>query len=263
MSQPVRLMSRVLLCGVSAMVVFGASITALNAQVTGIDDAQIERIKQQPLNVIVGLGFLVSNPQGVLADSMRKLNLNHTGFGLNLYAGYYMDPIPVAFTAEVGFSFHGTESKRVILSQILFRDTVDYETSSFNVPMNVAVRLQPNIATWVYPYVEIVGGASLFNSTYSVKQFNENRNAEDSESDASVAWQYGVGAGVSVKVADLVSLPNALQRILVDTRMRYLWSSALEITRFDLQEDGSYKANKANVAQPQNIHFTIGIAIQF
>jgi len=248
------------------MLVFTAivvSTIAASAQIGNVDEEQIARIKVQPLNVIAGLGFMVNNPQGALADSMRKLNLNHTGFGLNLFAGYYMDPIPVAFTGEIGFSFHGTEEKRVILSQVIFRDTVDYSTSTFSVPFNAAVRLQPNILTWVFPYIEVVGGASLFNSTYSVKQFNEVRSADDSESDASIAWQYGVGAGVSVKIADIINLPNTLQRILIDTRMRYLWSTSLEITRFDLQEDGSYKSSKAIVHQPQNIHFTIGVAVQF
>lgn len=236
---------------------------ATHAQVGNVDDELIARIKKQPLNVIASIGFLVNNPQGALSDSMRSLNLNHTGLGINLLAGYYMDPIPVAFTGEVGFAFHGTETKRVILSQVLFRDTVDYETQSLNIPFSAAVRLQPNIMTWVFPYVELVGGATVFSSTYSVKQYNEVRSAEKSESDASIAWQYGVGAGVSVKVADLVSLPNSLQRVLVDTRMRYLWSTALEITRFDLQPDGSYSAARAEVNQPQNIHFTIGVAVQF
>ena len=244
------------------LLAFVGSTVATQAQVGNVDDETIARIKKQPLNIIGGIGFMLNNPQGVLADSMRKLNLNHTGFGLNLYAGYYLDPIPVAFTGEVGFSFHGTENKRVFVPRVIFRDTVDYETTSFNIPFNAAVRLQPNIATWVYPYVEIVGGASLFSSTYSISVNPNSDQRSRSESDASIAWQYGVGAGVSVKVADLVSLPNSLQRVLIDTRMRYLWSTALEITRFDLQNDGSYVSNKANVSQPQNIHFTIGIAIQ-
>lgn len=248
----------VFLVGVYVSCALGAS-----AQVSPPTDEELTRIKNQSLNTIAGIGFMVNNPQGVLADSMRKLNLNHTGFGLNLYAGYYMDPIPVAFMGEVGFSFHGIESKRVFFPRIVLRDTVDYETSSFNIPFNASVRLQPNIATWVYPYVEVVGGASVFSSTYSIVVNPNSENRSDSESDASIAWQYGVGAGVSVKVADLIGLPNNLQRILIDTRMRYLWSTSLEITRFDLQPDGSYVANKAVVDQPQNIHFTIGIAVQF
>lgn len=243
-------------------VVIGGSVGA-SAQIGDVDPEVIDRIKRQPLSVIAGIGFMVNNPQGPLADSMQKLNLNHTGLGFNLYAGYYMDPIPVAFTGEVGFAFHGTESKRVFVPRVVFRDTVDYETTSFNIPFNAAVRLQPNIATWVYPYLEIVGGASLFNSTYSIRVNPNSDNISQSESDASIAWQYGVGAGVSVKVADLISLPNSLQRILIDTRMRYLWSTALEISQFDLQDDGSYKAAKAIVSQPRNIHFTLGIAIQF
>lgn len=248
---------KLLLC-----IVLGSFAVVSNAQVGAVDEELIARIKEQPLHVIAGLGFMVNNPQGPLADSMAKLNLNHTGLGFHLYAGYYMDPIPVAFTGEVGFSFHGTESKRFFIKQVLFRDTLDYTTSSFNIPFNAAVRLQPNLFTWVYPYVEIVGGASFFNSTYSIDQFNGERSASESESDASIAWQYGIGAGVSVKIADLIGLPNSLERVLVETRMRYLWSTALEITRFDLLDDGSYKSMKAEVNQPQNIHFTVGIAIQ-
>lgn len=245
-----------------SLAVFVTSALIASAQIGNVDEELIERIKKQPLNAVAGIGLMVNNPQGALADSMRELNLNNSGIGFNLYAGYYMDPIPVAFVGEVGFSFHGSDTKRVILTQILFRDTVDYTTTSLNIPFNAAVRLQPNLATWVFPYVELVGGASVFTSTYSVSQYNGIRTAEKSESDASIAWQYGVGAGVSVKVADLVSLPNALQRILIDTRMRYMWSSSLEITRFELQGDGSYTSAKAEVSQPQNIHFTIGVAVQ-
>lgn len=253
------------MCRWVCVVVFGvtAAVTGI-AQIGAIDDEQIARIKAQPLNVIAGLGFMVGNPQGALSDSMQKLNLNHSGLGFNLYAGYYMDPIPVAFTGEVSFLFHGTEEKRVIVPRLgLFRDTIDYSTSSFNLPLNVAARIQPNIATWVYPFIELVGGATFFNSTYSVDHYNELQSAHESESDASIAWQYGVGAGVSVKIADYIGLPNALQRMLIETRMRYLWSTPLEITRFDLQEDGSYKSVKAEVERPQNIHFTVGLAIQF
>ena len=229
----------------------------------------IERIKNTPLNWFGGVNLQIANPQGELQTALVDVGSPGSGIGFDFRGGYYMDPIPVALTAELGFSFQDGTSKRITVQSGLFRDTFDVRASSVSIPMTLSARFMPNLGTWVFPYVEGIIGYTLYSATYSVKQQRgeEIRSNSDDRSDG--AFTYGIGLGASVKIADFVSLPNTLQRTLIDVRMRYLHGSAVEVSNVELlinefdPMNSSYVFRTASVSTSDNVYFSVGLTFQF
>lgn len=233
------------------------------------DDAMVARIKRNHLNWFLSTSFQVSNPQGQLQNALRAVEVPGSAYGFDLRVGYYMDPIPVAFTFEGGFQFLNADRRQRTVQSGLFRDTIDISTSTTIIPITASARFMPNLGTWVFPYIEGVIGVSTYSADYSVSQrrFEEIRSQSDDRTDA--AFVYGIGLGASVKVADYVSLPNALQRLLVDVRMRYLYGTSVQVSNVELAINESdpmnstYRFRSASVDMSDNIFFTLGIGFQF
>jgi opacity protein-like surface antigen len=256
---------RILLCLVSM-----AAATPLVAQTSDRTEQEIiARIKDSDLHWFLGGDLQIVNPQGALRDSLQKLGAPDVGIGFDFKLGYYMAPVPVAFTLEGGAVFMGGESKELYTQSGLFRDTITVSTSTTQIPLNMSVRFMPDLAHWVFPYVEGVVGINIHSSSFDLSQrrFEEVRSQSDSRSD--VAFNYGVGAGVSLKIADIVNLPNSLQRILLDVRMRYLFGDPLEVSTVDMQVDANdpqkttYTFKSATVDQSDMVYFNIGFSFQF
>lgn len=233
------------------------------------EEALIAKIKQNHLNWFVGADLLVGNPQADLRKAFDSIGAGGSGIGFNLMGGYYFDPVPLAITVDVGMAFQAGDNERRTFQSGLFRDTVDIRSSTTMIPVNVAVRFMPNIGTWVFPYVEGVVGLTTYSSDFSVTQrrFEEIRSQSDDRSD--VGWTYGVGAGLSVKLVDFVNLPNALQRMLFDVRMRYLYGSSVEVSNVEplINEtdpmNSTYVFRSASVNSSNNVFFSLGLTIQF
>lgn len=229
----------------------------------------IDRIKNSDLNWFLGGDLQIVNPQGALRDSLQRLGAPDVGIGFDFKIGYAMAPVPVAFTLEGGAVFMGGESKELYTQSGLFRDTITVSTSTTQIPLNLSVRLMPDLGHWLFPYVEGVVGINVHSSSFDLSQrrFEEVRSQSDSRSD--VAFNYGVGAGLSLKVADIVNLPNSLQRILLDVRMRYLFGSALDVSTVDMQVNSSdpqnttYAFKSATVNESDMVFFNIGFSFQF
>nr|MBP7093994.1 hypothetical protein [Candidatus Kapabacteria bacterium] len=73
---------------------------------------------------------------------------------------------------------------------------------------------------------------------------------------------YGVGAGFAVKIADVITLPNSLQRTLIDVRMRYLWGTSVEVPLVEPTANQSFAIRNVSVDAPEQIVFQLGIMIQ-
>ena len=88
-----------------------------------MDEQMINRIKEQPLNWMFGLTFMVTNPQDSLRRALQAVQQQDVGIGFGLSAGYYFDPVPVAITGEFAMNFYGGESRRYIQPGQFFNDT--------------------------------------------------------------------------------------------------------------------------------------------
>ena len=71
------------------------------------------------------------------------------------------------------------------------------------------------------PYAEVSLGFNLLSATYSYgTSFDNPRNNQD-ENKLSAAFTYGIGAGVMIKLLDMISLPATNVAMMLDLRMKY------------------------------------------
>ena len=73
---------------------------------TTYDDQQIAIVRDKPMNGFFGLSFTNMVPQNEYFDNLPK-----PGLGLSIYGGYYADPVPIAFGAQIDFLFNGSSEK--------------------------------------------------------------------------------------------------------------------------------------------------------
>ncbi len=228
------------------------------------EEMLIENIKKNPLPAQFGLYYSQSISQSSLRNAYDSLLAPSVGYGFSLQAAYNLDPIPLAFGADITLHFWG-EKERVFgpYAGDPFRNRVELTGQNFSLPILTFARFQPNIGTWVFPYLEAVGGTMLYSSTFSAKRYQaDSVIASNTENEGSFNFTYGVGAGFAVKFADVITLPNTLQRFLLDVRFRYLWGTSVEIPTFTPTEDQRYEVSRISVAAPQQIFFQVGIMVQ-
>jgi opacity protein-like surface antigen len=242
-----------------------AGSTIVHAQTNPPTDQELlENAAKHKLNWFAGLHFMVGNPQGSYRDSLMKLGLPGTGYGFDLNAGYYFDPVPVAIVGEFGMLFSGGDHvQRLLTSPSGFTDTVDYDSQVLNMPLTLSVRVQPNIANWVYPYAEGVFGVAITNSSYTISATHAGSERTESKHSTDADLKYGIGAGLSVKLAEIVTLPNSVNRILLDMRMRYLWGGSTTVTRYRVLDNGGYEQYQSTIDPSNIIHFSVGFVAQF
>ncbi|CAN5416997.1 hypothetical protein BH10BAC6_BH10BAC6_18360 [soil metagenome] len=263
-----KFVSFVLMKRISTLLAFAivmAGSTILQAQTNPPTDQDLlENAAKQKLNWFAGLHILVGNPQGSYRDSLTKLGLPSTGYGFDLNAGYYFDPVPVAIVGEFGMLFSGGDHvQRLLTSPSGFTDTVDYDSQVLNIPLTLAVRVQPNIANWVYPYAEGVVGVAITSSSYTLSAKHSGSERTESKHSVDGDLKYGVGAGLSVKLAEIVTLPNSVNRILLDMRMRYLWGGSTTVTRYRVLDNGGYEQYQSTINPSNIVHFSVGFVVQF
>jgi hypothetical protein len=77
-------------------------------------------------------------------------------------------------------------------------------------------------------------------------------------------WNYGIGAGLAIKVADVITLPNSLQRTLCDVRIRYLWGTSATIPNAELDGGNTlgYNIIGVEVDKPRAVSFRAGFIFQ-
>lgn len=233
-----------------------------------MDEQMIARIKEQPLNWMFGVSLMVANPQDSLRSALQNVQQSDVGIGFGLNAGYYFDPVPVAITGEFAMNFYGGDSKRYVVNGPVFKDTLSYETLNLQMPVTFSARLQPNLFTWLYPYGEVIGGFMIFNSNLSITRTTGSSGGTTSvdtegENETSASWLYGAGAGIMIKTADIITLPNSLQRVLIDVRFRYLRSTNVSIPSVELTDTEEFRITSVPVPDPSFVTFNIGITAQF
>jgi len=193
------------------------------------EEKMIEYLKQKPQQGFFGISFTNSVPQGEFQDNLQK-----SGQGLSLFGGFYADPLPLAVVLNVDLLFYGGDEKR---GRRTFTDQWGvshyiYDTASTQniiVPINIFGRLQQNIGNFFFPYAEVNVGMNIFSTSYTYKAGGSYTSSvvpyEDTQSNISVAFNYGIGAGVMFKLFEFIELPSSIFSITLDIRMKYLKGS--------------------------------------
>jgi hypothetical protein len=245
--------------------VFFGNIELVAQDPDPVDDATLERIKQQPLNWQYGLMYSQSISQSSLREAYDSLSLPVVGYGFAAQFAYYMDPIPVVVGGELGVHFFGARERQFgPYAGDPLRTRLELSTQNYTLPILAYVRFQPNISNWVFPYVEALGGTTIYSSVLTVRQIRGNRDTtgRNTESEGGANWTYGLGTGVAVKIADMIELPNTLQRFLLDVRLRYLWGTNVDIPHIEPNSAQSYDVRQVNVTSPGQVVFHLGFSIQ-
>lgn len=219
-------------------------------------ELRVKELKAKPLNIFFGFMFSNTVPQ---KEYMTNVKQAAPGFGV--YGGYRFDPFPITLGMEMDFHFF--ESKMRTYSYKLpndwtyARDTL--HTSSFNMPITIFARIEPQIFHTVFPYVEGVGGINLMlvNATYN--SFN---GTEDDKDETNINFVYGVGGGMMIKIADFVQLPNKNSRLLLDLSFRYLLGTCSDYYTVNVNSDASVTFTKFS-SETDQLMFNAGIIFHF
>lgn len=249
---------------VAALAIVGHSV-AVGQEVTDADSATIERIKLQPLNWQYGLMYSQSVSQSELRSAYDSLSLPLVGYGFAAQFAYYMDPVPVVIGGELGVHFFGARDREFgPYAGDPLRTRLELSTQNYTLPILAYVRFQPNLGTWVFPYVEALGGTTIYSSVLTVRQIrgNGDTTGRNTESEGGANWTYGLGAGVAIKTADMIELPNALQRFLIDVRLRYLWGTSVNVPNIEPNASQSYDVYRVAVNAPAQVVFQLGFTVQ-
>ncbi|MBC8125344.1 MAG: hypothetical protein H7X70_06385 [Candidatus Kapabacteria bacterium] len=236
-----------------------ASPLLTTAKQTDVDQQMIDRIKQNYLPIQFGVFYSQTATQGSLRNAYENLGAPSVGYGIALNGGYYYDPFPLVIGADFAVHFFGTRER----SYNSGNDRVTYSTQNFTVPLLAFARIQPNLFTWVFPYVEVAGGTTIYSSILSATTVQGGEDVQSTaESRVNANWTYGVGAGIAFKVMDIITLPNSLQRTLVDFRMRYLWGTNVQVSLVEPTPNQSYLVRSVTVSTPEQVTFQLGVTIQ-
>ena len=227
------------------------------------DDDAIRIIKQQALNTQFGLHYVQSISQGSLRSVFELSEAPPVGYGFGAEGGYYFDPMPLAIGWEVGLLFNGAESK-TLRANDFYNTRFVVSSSNVQIPILMHVRFEPNLESWVFPYAEALGGFTVYSSTVSIERIRGVDTARSSDGNGSLTWNYGIGAGIAIKIADVITLPNSLQRTLFDVRIRYMWGTDTEIPNAKLDDGNNlgYSLDEVPVAVPQVVMFRAGFIFQ-
>jgi opacity protein-like surface antigen len=272
MSRILPVLASVMLASVTLQAQDGVDEPRAGGDALPVDNSEeqlIEQIKQNHLHWFGGINLQVTNPQGPLQSALNDVGSPGSSLGFDFRGGYLLSSIPVAFAGEIGFSFLGGDNKQRVVQTGLFRDTINLQATSIGIPVTLSARFMPNIGTWVFPYVEGIIGFTAYSATFTYSQRRSEEVRSFSEDRSDCAFNYGVGVGASIKIADYISLPNSLQRTLIDVRMRYLYGSAVEVSNVELivnEQDpmnSSFDFRTASVSASDNVYFSLGLAFQF
>jgi hypothetical protein len=241
---------------------FWATLSVSNASGQGItDDDHIARIKGNSLFLQTGLGLAVVNPQSHFREALQAVGGPNVGFGINVHLGYRLTHTPIWLVATFAPTFIGGTYDIVPFDGGVFSSR-EITSQTTVMPFSVGLRIQPDIANTFYPYAEALGGFTTLTSTATYRETRLNRSSERRETRLDATWNYGIGAGMAVNVADMVSLPNSLQRFTIDATMRYLRGGALDVVR-GVVDATSTDFVWQRSASSDFVLFSLGLTVQF
>lgn len=249
-------------CRIAALAV-AAITTAASAQQAGDEPTPelIRRIKEQPQNGFFGIHFSFTRPQDDFRRTLDSIGKTGPILGFALEGGYHFDPAPMSAGMNIEFLFNGRDEKTFNYLGPFnrqFRDTLI--ASNTMIPINAFFRFQPAIARIVEPYIEAVAGFTIMTASSDFRT-NFGDNTDDSET--SVAWNYGFGAGINVRLVDFIELPNVNRSMFLTMNARYLIGSELNyaVARYD---DATQRVTMTAIRSATDMfYFRAGLEFRF
>lgn len=137
---------------------------------------------------------------------------------------------------NVDFLFFGGDEKTLPRTILGLRVNDTLETSTTMVPILFHTRFQPQITHFLFPYIEVSGGASIYSSNSELRPYG---NSRISNSETDIIWMYGIGAGLQFRLVDFVELPSSHSALLLDIYARYLFGEQQSLSKAKIIDDKS------------------------
>lgn len=222
---------RRLFIAIAAMAAFVS--TAVAQQASEPTPELINRIKSQPQNGFFGINFSFTRPQNDFRRTLDSIGKTGPILGFSLEGGYHFDPAPISAGLNIDFLFNGRDEKTFNYTTPPNRQFHDTLTASNTmIPINIFFRFQPNVARIFEPYVEAVAGMTILSGS---SEFRTNFGSNSDNSKTSVAWNYGFGAGLNIRLVDFIELPNVNRSMFLNINARYIIGSEVNyaVAKYD------------------------------
>ncbi|MEX0602212.1 MAG: outer membrane beta-barrel protein [Bacteroidota bacterium] len=208
-----------------------------------------------------GANFLIGIPQGEFRST-----LDNTGIGLGVDFAYTPTASPFAFGAEFGFLLVGQETREEPFSTTIPDVKVDVTTSNNMVLGNLFVRVQPSSGL-LRPYLEALGGFHYLYTDTKIENQRDGEEVASSTNFSDLAWSYGAGGGVMIKVyepdPDEYSEPQ-IGELLIDFRLRYRSGGKAEyLQEGSIRREGGQITYDVSRSKTDLLTVQIGVTIRF
>lgn len=218
-------------------------------------------ITENTLAQTAGVNLTLAFPRGNFYANNKT-----TGFGgsvegtfLNAKAG----ALNFGLGANFSFLTFGSESREAAWSNTIPDVTVDVDRSYNLMNFHLLMRFATN-NTLVRPYADVLlGGSYLYTST-TVRNQHSGEEVTSSTNFDDVAWSYGAGAGVMIKIyspEDDNSIP-----VWLDIKMRYLVGTEADyIKKGGVRIDSNTGKVSYDITTSETdiLTFNIGVSVPF
>lgn len=184
---------------------------------------------QKPLHGYGSILFINGNPQ----DGCFQELLGNNAYGFSIKGGYYFNPVPITLGLNVDVLFYGGERQMLPRTVLGLKVNDTLETSTTMVPILFHTRFQPQITHFLFPYIELTGGANIYTSTAEIKPYG---NPHVSNSQTELFWNYGIGTGLQIRLVDFVELPSTHTALLLDIYARYLFGEEKSLPKANIED---------------------------
>ncbi len=139
---------------------------------------------------------------GFPQDKFRD-NVDNTGIGGGLFLTIGLPDMPLAVGASIDFLRYGSETREAPWSQTIPDVFLDVKTTHDLLAGHLSFRVQPAIG-FFEPYMEaLIGFHYLWTKTSVSDQDSDSEEIASTTHISSLAFSYGVGAGVMFRVYDV------------------------------------------------------------
>ena len=235
----------------SSIITFGQNDTGLTVAPEIVNPTPSKQVE-----AIIDVEIRTAFTTGEFEEAYSKAGMG--GGGITIVA-----PIKqtiLALGAELGYYYMGNTSSTSEYSEV---GIGDYDvTSSFSgsmIPFHMVARIDPLMSSDfpIHPYIEGVAGFKVFNfvrefDTY-IYRTDENLPTEK-EVNKSLAWSYGFGGGIRVKITDGFFI-NAKAHKVFGSETKYTDTRSIEF-----HQDGTYSYGTTK-SKTDVYRFTLGISI--
>ena len=234
----------------------------------------INSLKKKPKHGLIYFTMGSGNPQKEFQS-----NIGTGGSGFLFGGGYSFEPIfPKEYNGFNASLVTGMDIGYITLTRnkrpaSYFVKYDDYIYTNSVVPINVFARAQFNIAQWIFPYGELIGGMNVYSATtdggYREQVLRDGKYVWETRTDEvyskrNVFWNYGVGAGMMIKIVENISLPNSASSILLDIKARYHYGVKADYQKvINVDKNGTTMYESYNDAGTDMLFVQAGIAFRF